>query len=443
MVSLSPLRRVLISSILITIPAVTAAAETPKLAVPRISRPPALEEFLGDNRRSDLVEVTGLRQRDPRDGDPVSQPTTVYLGYDDKNFYAVFVCGDEPDKVRAHMSKREDILSDDAVALFLDTFRDHQRCYEFIVNPLGIQLDGIATEGQNDDFSFDTVWHSEGKLTGHGYVVLIAIPFKSLRFKSSDLQTWGISVARIIQRNNETSFWPYITHKIPAFNSQLADLSGIERISAGRNIQLNPYGFLANAKFLDERVPAIKSQTEGRVGLDAKVVFHDSLTLDITLEPDFSQVESDDPQVTVNQRFEVFFPEKRPFFMENAGFFAIPETLFFSRRIANPQFGVRLTGKLGRWDLGVLAIDDRAPGQNLADGDPLAGRRAGIGIARVQREFGTDSKLGVLVTSRDFAGSSNRVASADARVKLSPNWYFVGQAMESFTHDLSGTVSSG
>jgi hypothetical protein len=333
----------LLSASLVAILAVAAVAQTQKLAIPRVTRPPKLEEFLGDNQRTDLAKLTDLRQRDPGDGDPVSQPTTVYLGYDDKNFYAVFICRDDPDKIRAHMSKREDIMSDDAVALFLDTFHDRQRCYEFIVNPLGIQLDGIATEGQNDDFTFDTVWHSEGKLTPSGYAVLIAIPFKSLRFKNSDLQTWGISVARMIQRNNETSFWPFISHKIPAFNSQLAELGGIERISPGRNIQLNPYGFLANAKFLDQNIPAIKSQTEGRAGLDAKIVFHDSLTLDITVEPDFSQVESDDPQVTVNQRFEVFFPEKRPFFMENAGFFSTPETLFFSRRIANPQFGVRLT----------------------------------------------------------------------------------------------------
>jgi hypothetical protein len=437
------LRSVMLAVGLLVLVAVTASADAPKLAIPRITHPPKLEEFVGDGQRSDLAKITGLRQRDPGDGDPVSQPTTVYLGYDDRNFYAVFVCTDEPDKIRAHMSKREDILSDDSVGIFLDTFHDHQRCYEFLVNPLGIQLDGIATEGQNDDFSFDTVWRSEGKLTATGYAVLIAIPFKSLRFKSEDLQNWGISVARIIQRNNETSFWPYITHKVQAFTSQFADAGGIERISPGRNIQLIPYGFLARAKFLDDQIPAFKSQTEGRVGLDAKVVFHDSLTLDITLEPDFSQVESDDPQVTVNQRFEVFFPEKRPFFMENAGFFSTPETLFFSRRIANPQFGARLTGKVGRWDLGVLAIDDRAPGQGLADGDPLAGKRAGIGVARIQREFGADSKIGVLVTSRDFAGSSNRVASIDTRLKLSPQWYFIGQAMESFTHSLDGTKSSG
>src|SRR5215471_9257847 len=389
MVLLGPVRRVLVLATLTTLSAVTAAAETPKLAVPRISRPPTLEDFLSESRRSDLVEVTGLRQRDPRDGDPVSQPTTVYLGYDDKNFYAVFVCADEPDKIRAHMSKREDILSDDAVALFLDTFHDHQRCYEFIVNPFGIQLDGIATEGQNDDFSFDTVWHSEGKLTPSGYAVLIAIPFKSLRFKNSDLQTWGISVARMIQRNNETSFWPFISHKIPAFNSQLAELVGIERISPGRNIQLNPYGFLANAKFLDQNVPAFKTQTEARGGLDAKVVFHDSLTLDITLEPDFSQVESDDPQVTVNQRFEVFFPEKRPFFMENADYFHTPIDLLFTRRIVDPDFGGRLSGRVGHYGMGLLLADDKSPGETVLPTSTSFGKRAGIAIARVQREFGT------------------------------------------------------
>src|SRR5215471_4495801 len=257
MVSLRVFVRIAAISSLLVISVAAASAETPKLTIPRISRPPTLEEFLGDGQRSDLVKVTDLRQRDPKDGDPVSEPTSVYLGYDDRNFYAVFICKDDPDKIRAHMSKREDIGSDDSVAVFLDTFHDRQRCYEFIVNPLGIQLDGIASEGQNDDYSFDTVWHSEGKLTANGYVVLLAIPFKSLRFKSSDLQTWGISVARIIQRNNETSFWPFISHKIPAFNSQLADLGGIERISPGRNIQLNPYGFLANAKFLDDRIPAI------------------------------------------------------------------------------------------------------------------------------------------------------------------------------------------
>src|SRR5262249_40494441 len=156
-------------------------------------------------------------------------------------------------------------------------------------------------------------------------------------------------------------------------------------------------------------VPQLKSNNEFRGGVDAKVVFHDSLTLDITVNPDFSQVESDEPQVTINQRFEVFFPEKRPFFLENSGYFVTPANLFFSRRIACPQVGVRLTGKAGDWDLAALGMDDRAPGKQLDETDPLHGDRAAIGVLRIQRELPNQSGVGMIATSRDFASSSNRV----------------------------------
>jgi uncharacterized protein DUF5916 len=167
-------------------------------------------------------------------------------------------------------------------------------------------------------------------------------------------------------------------------------------------------------------------------------VLHDALTLDMTLNPDFSQVESDQPQVTVNQRFEVFFPEKRPFFLENAGFFQTPLNLFFSRRIAEPQFGIRLTGKVGRWAFGGLAADDRRVGGSLLETVPVDEPRAGIGVIRVQREFAEQSSVGMLVTSRDFASGSNRLFSLDTRLKLDPNWLFVAQVTRSESHDLDG-----
>ncbi len=359
-------------------------AQPPALRIPRVTVPPKLEDYLdGESARSD-ARVTGFIQREPKDGEPISQETTVYLSYDDKNFYAVFVCKDEPDKVRAHLVKREAIFGDDVVGLLLDTYHDRRRAYEFLVNPLGIQLDGIATEGQEDDFSFDTLWHSEGKVTSFGFVVWMAIPFRSLRFTSDDVQTWGIALGRIIPRTNEEAFWPRITRSITGFAQQMATLEGIEQISPGRNIQIIPYGFFARARFLDDQTGQLRTDTDTRAGVDAKIVLKDSFTLDITANPDFSQVESDEPQVTINQRFEVFFPEKRPFFLENAGFFQTPENLFFSRRVADPQFGVRLTGKTGPWALGVLGMDDRAPGR-LADDNPLDGERAAIGVFRVQR----------------------------------------------------------
>ncbi len=163
------------------------------------------------------------------------------------------------------------------------------------------------------------------------------------------------------------------------------------------------------------------------------MIIKDALTLDVALNPDFSQVESDEPQVTANQRYEVYFPEKRPFFIENAGYFATPINLFFSRRIADPEFGARVTGKLGRWAIGAMAMDDRAPGQVAAYQDRWSGHRAGIGVLRLEREFGKQSYLGMLLTRRDFGWGSNEVFSADTRLRLNQNWFFTGQAVRSET----------
>jgi len=414
-----------------------AQASPPTLRIPRVSRPPKLEDFLNNTPREAEAVVTGFRQRDPGDGVPVSEPTTAYLSYDDKNLYVVFVCKDEPGKVRARMAKREDINSDDVVGILLDTFHDRRRAYIFGTNPLGIQLDGITTEGQNDDYSFDTLWHSEGRLTPDGFIVWMAIPFKSLRFSGDPEQTWGIALLRSIERKNETSFWPYVTRRVEGFAQQMATLQGLDRISPSRNLQFIPYGILTRARFLDPLAPggpALRTDNDARGGLDAKFILRDALTLDVALNPDFSQVESDDPQVLVNQRFEVFFPEKRPFFIENAGFFQTPINLFFSRRIVDPQFGTRLTGKVGHWALGGLLIDDRPP-----KSDPLHGDRAGIGMARVQREFASQSFLGLFVSSRDLGPTSNRLFSLDTRIKLNPNWVLTGQAVSSYTRQLDGT----
>jgi hypothetical protein len=387
--------------------------------------------------------VGEFRQREPGDGVAVSQETRAYLSYDEKNLYIVFVCKDEPDKIRGRLAKREDIFTDDLVLVTLDTFHDRQRAYVFSVNPLGIQLDGITTEGQSDDWSFDTLWRSEGRLTSDGYVVWMAIPFKSLRFPSSPTQSWGIALARQIVRNNETSFWPYITRRVEGFAQQMAALEGLENISPGRNLQFIPYGIFTRARFLDRTGPRFRTENDARGGLDAKIVLRDAFTLDVALNPDFSQVESDEPQVLVNQRFEVFFPEKRPFFIENAGFFQTPMNLFFSRRIRDPQFGLRLTGRAGAWTIGGLAIDDRAPGKRVTASSSLRDEHAGIGAVRVRREFGKQGYVGGLVTSRDFGSMSNRVFSVDTRVKLNPNWVVEGQVMRSYTRGANGSRVTG
>lgn len=401
--------------------------------IPRVAHPPKLEDFLGESRPENQVAITSFRQFRPGDGTPATHETTAYLSYDDKSLYVVFVCKDDPQLVRAHLAKREDIANDDQVSLYLDTFQDHHRSYLFATNPLGIQLDGIYTEGQGYDYTFDTLWYSEGRLTDDGYIVWMAIPFKSLRFSDEPVQSWGIALNRMTLRANELVWWPYVTQRKAGIVQQFGTATGLSEISPGRNLQFIPYGLLSRARFLDQTDLSnrlFRTQAEHHAGLDAKFVLHDALTFDFTVNPDFSQVESDDPQVTINQRFRVFFPEKRPFFIENAGFFQTPINLFFSRNIVEPQFGGRVTGKLGKWTLGALLIDDRAPGRGRVS--PFD-TRARIGVVRVSREFGQQSQVGIFFSSRDFVKNSNRVAAFDTRLKLSQNWFLEAQAVHSWT----------
>ena len=423
----------------------TAAAQVPVLNIPRAARPPKLDDFLHGRPPSGDAIVTDFRQRDPGDGTPISQATSAYLSYDDQNLYVVFVCRDDPSKVRAHFSKRDNITDDDQVFVYLDTFRDRQHAYVFSANPVGVQADGIFTEGQTDtDYSFDAVWDSKGTLTKGGYIVWMSIPLKGLRFAKHLEQVWGIGLQRNIVRNSEEAFWPYVTHRTAGFLQQLGELKGLETVSPGRNVQLIPYGTFTHARTLDPTAPRLDMLNQGRVGLDAKAaVLGNALALDATINPDFSQVESDDPQVTINQRYEVYFPEKRPFFLENASFFQTPINLFFSRRIVDPEFGARLTGKLGQWDLGLLASDDRAPGEQFALGHPVPGSRAADGIFSLHREFGNQSTIGLLATNYDFGASYNRLFSLDTRLRLSPTWFFTGQVVKDYDRQPGSSQTQG
>jgi len=189
----------------------------PAVTIPRLERAPRLEDFLSmkpvGEIAAQMAKVTGFTQRNPHDGESVSEPTETYLGYDQKNLYVVFVCFDDPKKVRGRMSRREDIFDDDQVEIILDTFRDRRRGYAFQTSPLGVQWDAIYTEalreeqgGGHYDTSWDTVWDSRGKVTDRGFVVWIAIPFKSLRFPTTKQQVWGIVLSREIVRKTEDAF---------------------------------------------------------------------------------------------------------------------------------------------------------------------------------------------------------------------------------------------
>lgn len=431
----------------------------PLLTIPRLDHAPSLEDFLSMQPQGEIaqrmVKVTGFKQRNPHDGEPITQPTAVYLGYDQKNFYAVFVCFDNPKKVRARMSRREDIFDDDEVELILDTFHDRRRAYAFQTTPLGVQWDAIWTEASREeqtqghfDTSFDTVWDSKGKVTSHGFVAMMAIPFKSLRFPARQQQEWGIILYRGITRDTEDAFWPHISFKVEGRLGQAATLRGLEGISPGRDIELIPYGVMRGFRALDTRDfsnPYFQKATlQGQPGMDAKFVFHDHFTLDLTANPDFSQVESEDPQITVNQRYAVYFPEKRPFFLENEDFFRTPIDLFFTRNIGDPSAGVRLTGKDGPYSVGVMTADDRSPGLAIPDYYPLSGLRSYFTVARVSRDIFRQSSVGALYTDWECptTGEYNRIGGLDTRLKLNPNWTLDGQAVTSSSNILGNFLNA-
>ena len=420
----------------------------PTLTIPRLQGVPTLEDFLGMQPQGEIAlqmtRVTEFTQRNPHDGEEVSEPTQAYLGYDQKNLYVVFVCFDDPKKVRARMSHRKDVFDDDQVEIMLDTFHDRRRAYAFQTTPLGVQWDAIYTEasrqevsGGHFDTSFDTVWDSRGRLTNLGFVVWMAIPFKSLRFPATKAQEWGLILYRGITRKTEDAFWPHISHRVEGRLGQAATLNGLEGISPGRDVELMPYGLMRGFRALDTRDPNNpffqKATAQGQPGIDSKFVFQDHFTLDLTANPDFSQVESEDPQITVNQRFAVYFPEKRPFFLENEDFFRTPMDLFFTRSIGDPSAGIRLTGKDGPYSVGLIATDDRSPGLAVLDSSPLSGVRSYFAIAHVSRDIFRQSSVGLLYTDWECptTGEFNRIGGVDTRLKLNSNWTLDGQAVAS------------
>jgi hypothetical protein len=423
----------------------------PTISIPRLEDPPELEHFLEMRPEGAVAEsmtrVSGLIQRDPEDGEPASQKTEIYLGYDQQNIYAVFVAfDDDPATIRANMTRRESFVGDDIVEIMLDTFKDERRAYAFICNPYGIQNDGLWTEGQGFDFSFDTVWQSKGRITDRGYVVWMAIPFKSLRFSDAPEQTWGLILVRDIQRNNESSFWPRVSNQVSGRMQQEATMIGLRDISPSKNQQYIPYLTGRRFRFLDEDPDDprfVSDDADVEVGLDAKFVFKDALVFDVTANPDFSQVEADQPQVTVNQRFEVFFPETRPFFLENDNYFRTRINLLFTRRILDPQLGTRLTGKLGRYAIGALLINDEAPGELAPPDSPFRGKNAGIGVFRLNRDVMEQSTVGVMLTDYELADSYNRVAAVDGRFRINDTWTTEFQAVGTRTLGQDGRRADG
>lgn len=409
--------------------------------VPRLSAPLRLSDFIGMKPRPglehQLAHITGFIQRQPSDGRSASQKTEVWLGQTATEIDFVFICRDEnPSAIRSHLARRENVLKDDTVSVLLDPFQDRLRGIFFKVNPAGVQADASWTENGDLDYSYDQVWNSDGRITPDGWLALIAIPFTSIR--SSPLSSdWGVVFRRTIPRNSEKSYWPRVSAGISGVLSQEGTLHGVKGLPRSYSFQVNPYGLMQNERSLinlDPLDPHFSSRhLEGAVGGDIKAVLHNSIVVDGTINPDFSTIESDQPQFTVNQRYPVYFPELRPFFLENANYFSTPIELLYTRNVVNPEFGMRFTGKIGNTNLGLLAIDDRQPGNTYGPTHPLFHRRAFFATGRIAQDIGTGSNIGVIYTDREFGGGWNRIGGLDYTARITEHWSSSGQFVESST----------
>ncbi len=424
------------------------AAQRVDVTVPLIADGLRLSDFPNMEPRPDLRdklgEVKDFIQNSPFDGQPATEKTEVWMAHTKTTLYFVFICHDRhPGLIRGHLARRENILNDDNVSVLLDPFQDRRKGILFTVNPAGVQADAAWTENVGQDYSYDTVWDSEGRVTKDGWMALIAIPFRSVRFPigASD---WGVVFWRNFPRNSETDNWPHIAANVSGVLSQEGTLHGIQGVTGSHNLQLNPYLLAQNERSLidvDPTNPFFSSRHfEGTAGGEAKLIVKDSIVLDATINPDFSDVESEQPQFTVDQRFPVYFPELRPFFLENANYFSTPITLIYTRNIVHPEYGIRMTGKVGHTNVGLFAIDDRQPGQTVAPGDPLYGHRAKVAVGRVSQDLGKGSSLGLMYTDEEFGGGWNRIGGVDFTLRFDKHWTALGQMVESST---MGTVDSG
>lgn len=417
--------------------------------VPLLAAPLHLSDFAGMQPRAGLrdklAEVTGFIQQVPRDGQPATEKTEVWLGHTRTTFYLVFICFDHrPAQIRGHLARRENILTDDNVSVLLDPFQDRRKGVLFTVNPDGVQADAAWTENNNPDYSYDQVWDSEGRITRDGWMALMAIPFLSIRFRPA-AQDWGVVFMRNLPRNSETDYWPRVSASISGVLPQEGTLHGMEGLAGSHNLQLNPYALAQNERTLiniDPLNPYFSSRhLEGTAGADGKAILKDSIVIDGTFNPDFSTVESDQPQFTVNQRYPVYFPELRPFFLENANYFSTPILLVYTRNIIHPEYGLRLTGKVRSTNLGFVAIDDREPGETVASGDPLYKKRALFAVGRVSQDFGKGSSVGLIYTDEEFGGGWNRIGGVDFTARFNDRWTALGQVVESSTRGTNDAPS--
>jgi hypothetical protein len=386
--------------------------------------------------------LTGFTQYQPTEGVPAVEPTEVLVFYaPDAIYFGIRAFDSQPSAIPAQLGQRDrGLFSDDWVRIMLDTFNDERQAYLFYVNPRGIQGDGLWIEGKRSqhggppvELNPDFIWDSDGRVTEDGWVAEIRIPYISVQFPQADEQVWRLNIAREVRRLGYEQSWAPLTANQTSTLAQSGRLLGMRGLNPKKLLEINP---VLTGKLTGEEVDDVFSRgsVEPEFGFDGRYGITRNLSLGATVNPDFSQVEADADQIAVNERFALFFSEKRPFFLDGTEIFQSPTQLVHTRQIIDPSGGAKLTGKIGGLSLAYLGSLDDSP-VSLGDSE----NRALFNLARVRADVGTGSAIGLLYTDRSMVGEAtyNRVASADARLLLGRSLSLTTQVAGSWTREAS------
>lgn len=411
--------------------------DTP-IRIPRIETAVKIDAILDEEAWQKAVKVDANIEVSPGENIPAPVKTEARLVYDMENLYVAIIAYDpDPSKIRAHISDRDKIGNDDYVLILFDTFNDQQRSYDFMCNPLGIQRDLIETT--NGGGEYDAIWDSDGRITDEGYIVEMAIPFSSLPFQNSrDDQIWGFDIVRSYPRS--------VRHHIGAFPRdrnnncylcQSLKLVGFGGVKPGKNLELDPtFSVLVSQERENITSGPFKEKDRNiEPGITARWSITPNMMLSGTLNPDFSHVEVDAVQIDINTKFPLYYSEKRPFFLEGAEIFRSRFNLVHTRTLAEPQWGIKLTGKEGKHTLGLFSAHDRVtplvfPGSEGGRNTTLSAKSLGT-VFRYKYDVGESSFIGATITDREGDEYHNRLVSIDGDLKFTQKDRFRFQAVAS------------
>jgi len=429
-----------------------APGTRPRVTPTRVEEAPVIDGRLDDAVWKGAAQISGLVQYRPVEGAPASEKTEVYLAYDrDRLYFGIYAHYSDPSLMRTNRVDRDQTTNDDTVSVFFDPFLDRQRGYAFSVNGYGVQGDAIlqgasVTGGQSSsgDVTWNALFESAGVLVEDGWTAEMAIPIKSLRYPSrapGDVHQWGFQILREIRGRDETVTWSPVSTSVLGFLPQMGTLDGMRDLSTRRNFEVMPTVTAIQVGRLNSANGAYATEDVREGGINLKYGLTPNLTLDFTYNPDFSQIESDQPQIEVNQRFPLLFAELRPFFLEGQEIYQVPGpfgTLVHTRTVLDPRFGLKLSGKVGRAALGVLVANDEAPGR--VDGTD---RKATAFVARAKYDIYPQSHLGVLFTNRDYGDSFSRLSFIDGGLQLGGSARSGFQVIHTDRRDVAGVRRTG